>query len=177
MRLKRTTREIHQLNKKRKAPDEMGSLVVLLHNIRSMHNTGSAFRSCDALGVGELWLTGYTPAPPRPEISKTALGADETVHWEYREDFDQAYEELKSRGYKFAAAEQTSESELLTEFNTPKNSRWCVIFGNEVTGVDEDVLKKCDIILEVPQYGEKHSFNVSVSIGIFLYHLLLRFSS
>ena len=152
----------------------MRQLKVWLHNIRSMHNVGSAFRSCDALGAGELILTGYTPLPPRPEISKTALGADETVAWRTLPNPIDTIIKLKTDGYRLIGIEQTKNSRLIKHLKVNSNDKIILFFGNEVTGLDNELLPHMEDCYEIPQYGQKHSLNVSVSIGITLYHILDR---
>lgn len=171
---KLTTKEIFQKNQKRTPPDQLANAMIWLHDIRSMHNVGSAFRTADAFGLNGIILTGYTPAPPRPEISKTALGAEQFVSWTYNEHFKAKADELKDNNYKLIAVEQTSNSTSLTNFTPAKDSHTCYIFGNEVTGIDQELLSLCDEIVEIPQFGKKHSFNVSVSIGIVLYDSLIK---
>lgn len=172
---KKTTREIYERNRKRDSPDGMSELVLWLHNIRSMHNVGSAFRTADAFGIKKLLLSGYTPAPPRSEIAKTALGADESVPWTFAHDPETHLSWCRDNGYTLAAMEQTHQSTLLTEFQPPSHSPVCLLFGNEVTGIEQELLLQSDILLEIPQYGKKHSFNISVSVGIALYHFLVRY--
>lgn len=169
---KKTTREIYRQNHERTSPSLMSNLVLWMHNIRSMHNVGSAFRTADAFGIRSLLLSGYTPAPPRPEIAKTALGADETVNWSYTTDPGKQFAWCKENGYTLAGVEQTFQSRLLTGYHPDPEAKICLIFGNEVTGLEADILNQCDELLEIPQFGSKHSFNISVSIGITLYHFL-----
>lgn len=170
---KKTTRRILEDNLNRKKPENMRRLKIWLHNIRSMHNTGSAFRSCDAFGCGEILLSGYTPVPPRPEISKTALGAEKHVPWTQLDSVESHIKELKQRGYSVIGVEQTHESILLTEFKPLYDQPVCLLFGNEVSGIDEEILPLLDKCLEIPQFGQKHSLNISVTVGIVLYHMLL----
>ena len=169
---KKTTREIYECNQNRTPPVVMTKMVLWLHNIRSMHNVGAAFRTADAFAIKHLFLSGYTPVPPRPEITKTALGADQTVSWRHEEDPHRFINWCRERNYSIAAMEQTHESRLLSDFHPVNNQPVCILFGNEVTGIESELLNKCDIVLEIPQYGRKHSFNISVSIGIALYHFL-----
>jgi tRNA G18 (ribose-2'-O)-methylase SpoU len=146
-------------------------VTVVLDNVRSMHNVGSIFRTSDAFLIEKIILCGYTPRPPHRDINKTALGATETVAWEYVDATTTAILELKRRGYWIAAIEQASESIMLPEIKLPENRPVCVVFGNEVDGVDDDVLALCDAAIEIPQMGMKHSLNVSVAAGIVLYEL------
>ena len=129
-------------------------------------------RSCDAFGISELILSGYTPAPPRPEISKTAIGAEEFVSWSNWSDFKELSSKLKSQGYTIVGLEQTDQSILLPEFDPSDIDKMCLVMGNEVTGIDDDVLPFIDQFISIPQFGNKHSLNVSVAGGILLYSLL-----
>ncbi len=174
---KLSTKEILSQNLSREAPADMQELVVVLHDVRSMHNVGAAFRNADAFGIRKLILSGYTPKPPRAEISKTAIGAEEFVEWESADQISDSLQELKSVGYNLLGIEQTDQSILITDFNLPKNKKICLIFGNEVTGLDQDVFPLIDEFVEIPQYGNKHSLNVSVSIGVTLYAFLQKYWS
>ncbi|MDI6400678.1 TrmH family RNA methyltransferase [Balneolaceae bacterium ANBcel3] len=169
---KKTTREIFEINQARSVPGPVGKLMIWLHNVRSMHNVGSAFRTADAFGIQTIILSGYTPCPPRPEISKTALGADETVSWMHMDQPDEVFAYCKKQQAPVYGIEQTHHSMLLTEFYPEETVPACLLFGNEVTGIEDELIKKCDLILEIPQYGHKHSLNISVCIGITLYHFL-----
>ena len=146
-------------------------LVVVLDNVRSMHNVGSVFRSADAFLVEGMWLCGYTPRPPHRDIHKTALGATETVQWHYAEHTLDAVNALREKGYRVFAIEQVENSIPLHEFSNPDGEKIALVFGNEVTGIDPEVLAKCDGSLEIPQYGMKHSLNISVAAGIVLWEL------
>lgn len=168
---KRSTKEILTQNRGRGTSPLIARTSVWLHNIRSLFNVGSAFRTADAFGVEALHLSGFTPLPPRPEISKTALGAQQHVPWKAHEDAGASLDELKSKGTMIVAIEQTNRSKLLPEFLPPKNKPLCLIFGSEVSGIDNQLLPLADEWVEIPQFGEKHSFNISVSIGIVLYHI------
>lgn len=150
----------------------MSSLVIWLHNVRSMHNVGSAFRTADAFAIHSVFLSGYTPAPPRPEISKTALGAENSVAWKHSENPDVFLEWCKRNSYILAGVEQVHGSRPLTSYHLNDNERICLLFGSEVTGIDPDLLEYCNSVLEIPQYGKKHSLNISVSLGIACYHFL-----
>lgn len=146
-------------------------VVAVLDNIRSMHNVGSVFRTCDAFLVSGIWLCGFTPRPPHRDIHKTALGATETVQWQYAEKTIDAVDHLKKEGYRIFAIEQVEKSIPLHEFSYREQEKLAVIFGNEVTGIDVEILKLCDGSLEIPQHGMKHSLNVSVAAGIVLWEL------
>lgn len=172
---KLSTKEILQQNLKRTTPGHLNKLKILLHNVRSMHNVGAAFRSADAFGIDEILISGYTPTPPRPEIAKTAIGAQEHVDWQHTEDPQEQITELKEMGYRLVALEQMTDSILLPDYTLPKEQDICLVFGNEVTGVDEDILSYIDDFVEIPQYGHKHSLNVSVTVGVALYGFLVKY--
>ena len=151
-------------------------LVLVLDNIRSAHNVGSAFRSGDSFKADKVWLCGICAYPPSAEIHKTALGAEDSLPWEKVEDTLEAVRRLKAEGYTVVAAEQTAESVMLNEFRPEPGRKYAVVFGNEVSGVRQDVVDECDFCLEIPQFGTKHSLNVSVSIGVILWHFRLHIS-
>ena len=145
------------------------SVVIVLDNIRSMNNIGSAFRTADAFLVEKIILTGITATPPHREINKTALGATESVPWEYINHPHQAIANLKKDGYHILAIEQAQNSTMLNLFEAKPKSKYALVFGNEVNGVSEEVMKNINGCLEIPQKGSKHSLNISVSIGIVLW--------
>ena len=147
-------------------------LVVILDNIRSMHNVGSTFRTADAFAIEKIYLCGITAKPPHREIHKTALGATDTVDWEYVEDTHALCEKLQNEGYKIAAVEQADQSISLEEYQVAPNDKLAVVFGNEVFGVEDKVVEKADFCLEIPQFGTKHSLNISVSVGIVLWEMV-----
>ena len=149
-------------------------LVLVLDNIRSAHNVGSAFRTADSFKVDKVVLCGICAQPPSAEIHKSALGAEDSVDWEHYADTMDAIAKLKSEGYVIVSAEQAVSSVMLNEFTPVKGGKYAVGFGNEVAGVRHDVVNESDIILEIPQYGTKHSLNVSVSIGVILWHFRLK---
>ena len=151
-------------------------LVLVLDNIRSAHNVGSAFRSGDSFKADKVWLCGICACPPSAEIHKTALGAEDSLPWEKVEDTLEAVCRLKAEGYTVVAAEQTAESVMLNEFRPEPGRKYALVFGNEVSGVRQDVVDECDFCLEIPQFGTKHSLNVSVSIGVILWHFRLHIS-
>jgi tRNA G18 (ribose-2'-O)-methylase SpoU len=146
-------------------------MVVVLDNVRSMHNVGSVFRTCDAFLVEKMYLCGFTPNPPHREIQKTALGATETVAWEATESTINLIQKLKENEYQVFAVEQTHNSISLDTFSPPKQTKIALVFGNEADGVNEEVIKCCDGAIEIPQFGSKHSFNISVSAGIVLWDI------
>lgn len=145
---------------------------IIAHNIRSLWNVGSIFRTADGFGVSKMYLTGYTGRPPRKEITKVALGAEEFVPWEHVDDPMRVIEDLKKDGWSIVSLEQTEKSVPLSSF-TPRFPL-CLILGNEVDGVREDLLKASDALLEIPMIGKKESFNVAVAVGIGLYGLCRR---
>ena len=157
---------VEEFKKAEKVP-----VVVVLDNVRSMHNVGSVFRTADAFLVSAIWLCGYTPRPPHRDIQKTALGATETVEWHYAATTIEAVELLKREGYLIYAVEQVEKSIPLHEFSFPDSGKIAVVFGNEVSGVDKEVVKQCDGFIEIPQFGMKHSLNISVAAGIVLWEL------
>jgi len=147
-------------------------IVIVLDNIRSLHNVGSAFRTSDAFLIEKIYLCGVTGCPPNKEIEKTALGATKTVEWTYKKSTLETVRELKQSGYKIISVEQADKSIKLNKFKTQANEKIALVFGNEVYGVEQEVLDESDVVLEIPQLGSKHSFNVSVSIGIVLWQLI-----
>ena len=150
-----------------KALPESGTVVVL-DNIRSAHNVGSAFRTADAFKADKVWLCGAIP--PSAEIHKSALGAEDSVPWEHVGDTMEAIAALKAAGYTVAAVEQTVHSVKLDTFRPEPGGRYALVFGNEVDGVRQDVVDAADLTLEIPQRGTKHSLNVSVAVGVVLWH-------
>lgn len=160
----------------RLSPDEFREteklpVVAVLDNIRSAHNTGSVFRTGDAFRISKIFLCGITAKPPHREIRKTALGATESVEWEYVDDTLKAIRRLRAEGYRILAMEQTDASIDLMTFAPGNDNRYALVFGNEMRGVDQAVIEECDGALEIPQLGTKHSLNVSVSAGIALWEL------
>jgi tRNA G18 (ribose-2'-O)-methylase SpoU len=152
-------------------------VVCVLDNIRSQHNIGSIFRTCDAFRVSGLCLCGITATPPSREINKSALGATESVKWQYFENTLSALNQLKTEGYKIIAIEQATESVFLEDYIPQKSEKVALVFGNEVMGVSEDIMNEIDACIEIPQFGTKHSFNVSVTAAIVLYQFYLRLKS
>lgn len=169
---KLNTRQIIKDNLSNESPELLKKVIVLVHNIRSLHNVGSIFRSSDAFGIKKIVLSGYSPTPPRAEISKTAIGAEEFVKWKYFEDPINYLSELKREGYSLIGLEQTTESVMLPDFNVDSNDKLCLIIGNEVTGIDNSLLEIIDTFVAIPQFGQKHSLNVSVATAVLLYALL-----
>lgn len=145
------------------------SIIIVLDNIRSLHNVGSFFRTADAFQIEKIYLCGITGTPPNREIHKTALGATESVEWEHAASALDFLPELKKKGYQILSIEQTDKSIPLQNFQIHKENKFVLIFGNEVYGVSEDVIRVSDQAIEIPQFGTKHSFNVSVTGGIVLW--------
>ena len=160
-------KSVDQFKKATKIP-----VIVVLDNIRSMHNVGSVFRTADAFLLKAIYLCGYTPQPPHRDIHKTALGATETVDWTYYSTGATALAQLRLEGYKIFAVEQVENSISLDEFDSLNYEKLAVIFGNEVSGVGTEVLKLCDGSIEIPQFGMKHSLNISVAAGIVFWEIV-----
>lgn len=151
-------------------------LVVVLDHVRSLNNVGSVFRTSDAFRVETIYLCGITACPPHAEIHKTALGAEESVDWLYFKDTMEAVEKLKAEGYVVCAIEQAEGSTMLDKLLLDKTKKYAVILGNEVKGVQQNVVDNCDMCVEIPQYGTKHSLNVSVTAGIVIWDFFQRLS-
>jgi tRNA G18 (ribose-2'-O)-methylase SpoU len=166
--------EMQELNRKTvqefKAAEKI-PIIILLDNIRSMHNVGSIFRTADAFLLEAIYLCGFTPRPPHRDIHKTALGATETVNWKYFDDALAAAAELGDRGFELFAIEQVENSMPLFSASLDFNKKMAIVFGNEVTGISEALLKRCKGCIEIPQSGMKHSLNVSVAAGIVIWEL------
>ena len=144
-------------------------LVIVLDNVRSLNNIGSVFRTSDAFRVESIYLCGISSPPPSPEIHKTALGAEDAVDWKYFEDTHEAVRELQQRGYSVLAIEQCEGSTMLNQWEPDFSHPYAIVMGNEVKGVQQSVVDICDGCIEIPQYGTKHSLNVSVTTGIFIW--------
>lgn len=144
-------------------------LIVVLDHVRSLNNVGSVFRTADAFRVEAIYLCGITARPPHAEIHKTALGAEDTVVWRYFKDTPEAVEKLKSEGYIICAVEQTEGSVSLDKLLLDRDKKYALILGNEVKGVQQAVVDNCDLCIEIPQYGTKHSLNVSVTAGMVIW--------
>lgn len=162
---------INQFKEAEKLP-----VTIVLDNVRSLHNVGSAFRTADAFRVEKMYLTGITGTPPHREIHKTALGATESVDWEYHESTREAIAKLKSAGYTILVVEQTTESIPLHQFNPATGEKLCLVFGNEIHGVSEEVLPMADSAIEIPQAGTKHSLNIAVCLGIVVWEIVRKLS-
>lgn len=145
-------------------------IVVVLDDVRSLNNIGSMFRTADAFLIEKIYLCGITATPPSPEIHKTALGAEDSVEWEYVTDAVSLVDRLKSEGYTVCAIEQVNGSVNMLDFAVDKEKKYAVILGNEVKGVNQEIVDKVDYCIELPQYGTKHSLNVSITAGIVMWH-------
>jgi len=152
-------------------------VVLVLDDVRSAMNVGSAFRTSDAFLLEKICLCGITAIPPHREINKTALGAQETMAWEHHESVNNCLETLRQEGYQIVAVEQADQSTSLLEFEVRPEQQYAFVFGNEVFGVNESVVETADHVLEIPQYGSKHSLNISVSIGVVLWDYLSKAKS
>ncbi len=149
-------------------------IILLLDDVRSMQNVGSLFRTADAMGIEALYICGYSPCPPHRDIQKTALGATETVTWRYFETIKDAIAYCKEQQYIVCGVEQTHNSTALQDFNPDRSKTYALILGNEVQGINDEALALCDYCIEIPQWGEKHSHNITVSAGIVLWDLIAK---
>ena len=148
--------------------------VLVLDDVRSAMNVGSAFRTSDAFALEQIYLCGITAQPPHREINKTALGAQDTVTWEHADSISDCLDQLKAEGFQIIAVEQADESTSLLNFKVDADAKYAFIFGNEVFGVNDEVVQRADTVLEIPQYGTKHSLNISVSIGVVLWDFVAK---
>ena len=161
--------ELNRLNLEEFKKSEKTPLVIVLDNVRSAYNVGSIFRNSDAFLIKRICLCGITPTPPHKEIRKTALGASESVDWlRYTNSID-CIEELKASGYYIISIEQTNKAIMLHNFSPQKDKKYAFVFGNEIKGVDQEIITKSDEVIEIPQYGTKHSLNISVSSGVVIW--------
>ncbi len=144
-------------------------IIIVLDNVRSLHNVGSAFRTADGFAVEAIYLCGITAQPPHREIEKTALGATQSIKWQYFENVSDAVADLKQNNYQIIAIEQAENSVSLSNFYPERDERYALFFGNEVNGVSNEVMQKINACIEIPQFGTKHSFNIVISTGIVLW--------
>jgi tRNA G18 (ribose-2'-O)-methylase SpoU len=147
---------------------------IVLDNVRSLHNVGSTFRTADAFLIEKIFLTGITGTPPHREIHKTALGSTDSVAWEYFEKPEEAIQKLKDDNYQIVIIEQTTDSVALQKFVPEQGKKYCLVFGNEVNGVSEEVIELANIGIEIPQVGTKHSLNISVCVGIIVWDIFYK---
>jgi tRNA G18 (ribose-2'-O)-methylase SpoU len=166
------TSEIQRLSVEEYQKSAKKPFVLILDNVRSLHNVGSAFRTADAFAAEKIFLCGITGTPPNREIQKTALGATESVAWQYQEKIQNVLKELKEQHYLIVSIEQTDESVLMQNFEIDTHQKYAFVFGNEVFGVSPEAIALSDLSVEIPQFGTKHSLNVSVSLGIVCWHFL-----
>lgn len=152
-------------------------LIVVLDNVRSLNNIGSVFRTCDAFLIRKIYLCGITATPPHKDIHKTALGATETVEWEYTENILEVVQKLQQEGIKVFSVEQAENAVLLNDFRPQTKEVCAVIFGNEVKGVQQEVVSASNGVIEIPQLGSKHSLNIAVSAGVVIWDLFVKLSS
>ena len=155
---------------------EKTPIIIVLDNIRSLNNIGSVFRTADAFLIEGIYLCGITAQPPHREIQKTALGSTESVNWKYYEKTTEAINELKKDNYKIASIEQAEDSVMLNDFQPHKNEKLAIVFGNEVKGVEQEVINMSNEVIEIPQHGTKHSLNISVSAGVVIWDLFQKMS-
>lgn len=151
-------------------------LIVILDNVRSLNNIGSVFRTSDAFLIEHIYLCGITAQPPHKDIQKTALGATESVDWTHKENIVELIKELKENHIKIISIEQADKATMLNDFNPEKGQKYAVVFGNEVMGVQQEVVNQSDYCVEIPQFGTKHSLNISVSVGVVLWDLFVKMS-
>ena len=163
--------ELNRISKEEFAAAEKTPIIIILDDIRSLHNIGSVFRTCDAFLIEKIYLCGITAVPPNKEIHKTALGATETVSWEYAKDVLEVVEKLKAEKVAIYSIEQVENSIMLNNFQPENDKKYALIFGNEVKGVQQEAINLSDGVIEIPQLGSKHSLNISVSAGIVIWDL------
>jgi len=168
--------ELNRISEEEFKQTEKMPLIVILDNVRSLHNVGSVFRTSDAFLVEKIYLCGITSVPPNAEIHKTALGAEFSMDWEYSESTQNVVVDLKEKGYIVYAIEQVERSILLPELQLDATQKYAVILGNEVKGVQQEVIDLCNASIEIPQYGTKHSLNVSVTAGIVVWDFFNKLS-
>ena len=161
--------EVDQFKKKEKR-----EVIIILDNVRSLNNIGSCFRTSDAFIIKKIYLVGITGSPPNKDIDRTALGATESIDWEHVSSISKIEKELKEEGWKIALVEQTDESIKLQNFKPKSDEKFAFVFGNEVFGVSDEALKCAELAIEIPQFGTKHSFNITVSLGIVLWDHLTK---
>ncbi len=164
-----TRKTVSEFKASKKTP-----LIVILDNIRSLNNIGSVFRTSDAFLIEKIYLCGITATPPHKDIQKTALGATETVAWEYHEDTLSLIQSLQNQNIKILAIEQAEDAIMLDKFNPQSDQAYAIVFGNEVKGVQQEVVTQSDTVIEIPQYGSKHSLNIAVSAGLVIWDVFCK---
>jgi 23S rRNA (guanosine2251-2'-O)-methyltransferase len=163
--------DLEQFKSSKKKP-----VVIVLDNIRSFNNVGSIFRTADAFAIEKIILCGITPAPPHRDIHKTALGATDSVLWDYEKNTTDAVKKLKDEGYTIASIEQAEHKVFLQDVKPAPNSKIALVFGHEVDGVEQEIIDMSDLVIEIPQYGTKHSINISVCAGIVMWEVVKKLS-
>lgn len=171
---KLTNEELQRIDVEEFKKVEKTPIIVILDDVRSLNNIGSVFRTADAFCIEKIYLCGITASPPHKDIHKTALGATESVDWEYRKDIDLLISELNEQGVETIAIEQVQNAVFLHQFSPEKGKKYAVVFGNEVKGVSQNVVSNCKNVIEIPQFGTKHSLNISVSVGVILWDLTMK---
>ena len=166
--------ELGRINPKEYKASEKTPLIIILDNIRSLNNIGSVFRTADAFLVKKIYLCGITAKPPHKDIQKTALGAQDSVEWEYAENVMEVVSKLQNEGVFVAAIEQAELSVNLNDFSVQKELTYAIVFGNEVKGVQQKIVSASDAVIEIPQFGTKHSLNISVSVGVVVWDLFVK---
>jgi len=166
--------ELNRINAEEYKTSEKTPLIIILDNIRSLNNIGSVFRTADAFLVKKIYLCGITAKPPHKDIQKTALGATDSVDWEYAENVMDVVQKLQNEGVFVASIEQAELAVNLNDFSVQKEQTYAVIFGNEVKGVQQKVVTASDAVIEIPQFGTKHSLNISVSVGVVVWDLFVK---
>ncbi|MCG8412248.1 MAG: RNA methyltransferase [Bacteroidales bacterium] len=169
--------ELNRLSVNEFKSSEKTPITVVLDNIRSLNNIGSVFRTSDAFLIEKIYLCGITATPPNKDIHKTALGATESVSWEYQKETIDVINELKQADYKIISIEQAVGATMLNQFKTTSEEKYAVVFGNEVKGVQQAIVDASDYCVEIPQFGTKHSLNISVSAGVVLWELFRKIKS
>lgn len=169
--------ELERLSPEEYKTSKKTPLIIILDNIRSLNNIGSVFRTSDAFLIKKIYLCGITATPPHKDIHKTALGATDSVDWEYVSETISLVEKLKKEGVSIVSIEQSEDSVSLENFNVSKNTTYAIVFGNEVKGVQQEVVSNSNTVIEIPQYGTKHSLNISVSCGVVIWDLFVKLSN
>jgi tRNA G18 (ribose-2'-O)-methylase SpoU len=169
--------ELDRINAEEYKASEKTPLIIILDNIRSLNNIGSVFRTADAFLVKKIYLCGITAKPPHKDIQKTALGAQDSVEWEYAEDVMEVVSKLQNEGVFVASIEQAELAVNLNDFSVQKELTYAIVFGNEVKGVQQKVVTASDAVIEIPQFGTKHSLNISVSVGVVVWDLFVKLRS
>jgi len=170
-------RELVRLDLKEFKESQKTPIIVVLDNIRSLNNIGSVFRTCDAFLIKKIYLCGITATPPHKDMHKTALGSTESVEWEYSKDTLTVIDQLKMEKVSVCAIEQADKAIMLNNFKVDKQMTYALIFGHEVKGVSQEVVDQCDQVIEIPQFGTKHSLNISVSAGVVIWDFFSKLNS